>query len=73
MVDEDTDPFGKHDKTATQLDEPMGKTIPLTPGGVGGSIWQPECETSFGVTFLRMEVLKDHVKRLYHVLTKYLG
>ena len=37
MADVDIDPFGDHDKMDTQLDKPMGKTIPLTPeGGVMG-------------------------------------
>ena len=29
-------------KTDTEPDKPMGKTIPLTPEGVGGSTWEQE-------------------------------
>ena len=54
MANINTDPAS--DKPGAQHDEPMGNTIPLTPGGVGGSSWEPERETSFGGTRLRTEV-----------------
>ena len=46
----DIDPFGKHDKTDVQPDEPRAKPFLSTPGGVteGGSTWELEQETSFG-------------------------
>ena len=46
MANTNIKPVSNHDKP----DRSMGKTIPLTPGGVigGGSTWEPECETSFG-------------------------
>ena len=72
MADIDIDPASNHDKPDTQHDKPTGETIPFTPGGVGGSTWEPEQETSFGGTSMGTEVLKQHIKVLYHVLTKYL-
>ena len=57
------------DKTDAQPDEPMGKTIPLTPG-VGGSTWEPEQETSFGGMSPSIEVLKDSIKGLYQKLSE---
>ena len=53
----DIDPFGEHDKMDTQ------------------PTWEPECEqeTSFEGTSQRTEVLKEHVKALYHVLSENLG
>ena len=72
MADVDIDPFGEHDKTDEHSVE--GETIPSTPeGSIGGSIWEPEQETSFGGTRQRTEVLKEHVKALYHVLSENLG
>ena len=64
MADVDIDPFGDHDKT----DEPTGENIPLTPGGGGGSIWEPEREqeTSFrGESEISKE---EKVKELYQLL-----
>ena len=44
MADQvDIDSFGEHDKMDAHPDE-TGENIPLTPGGVGGSTWEPECE-----------------------------
>ena len=73
MADADIDPFSEHDKTYTQSD--TGETIPFTLGGVigEGSTWEPEQETSFGGTSQRTEVPKEHVKALYHVLSKETG
>ena len=70
MANVDIDPFSKHGKTGEQPD--TGKVIPFTPGGVigGGSTWEPERETSFSGMSQRMEVLKEHVKVLSHVLPK---
>ena len=73
MANIDIDPFGNHNNSDAQPDEPTGKTILLIPGGVGGSTWEPECEMSLGGTRLRMEVQREHVEALYHALTKYLG
>ena len=49
MADVDINPFSDHGKLDTQSNEPLGKTIPLTPGGVigGESIWDPEHKMSF--------------------------
>ena len=69
-ADVDIGPFGKHDKMDAHPDE--GETIPFTPGGViGRGTWESEREqeTSFGGTSQRKEVLKEHVKVLYHVLS----
>ena len=67
MSDVDIDPFGDHDKTNMQPDEPMGETIPFTLGGVieRGSTWEPEQETSFGGANMRTKVLKEHAEGLY--------
>ena len=61
MADIDIDPF--NNKTDTKPDE-MGETIPFTPGGVGGSTWEPEQETSFGGMSMGTKVLKVHIKVL---------
>ena len=39
----------------------------------GGSTWEPERETSLRETSQKMEVLKEHIKALYHVLSENLG
>ena len=72
MADVGTDPFDDHDKTDSHPDE-TGETIPLNQGGaMGGSTWEPEPEqeTLFEGTSQKMEVLKEHIKALYHVLSK---
>ena len=73
MADMDIDPFSDHDKTDAQPD--TGETIPFTPEGVieGGSSWEPERETSFGGTSQRTEVLKEHDKALYRMLSEETG
>ena len=71
----DIDTFGDYDKTDSHPDD-TGENIPLSSGGaMGGSIWEPEGEqeTLFGGTSQRMEVLKEHIKALYHVLSENLG
>ena len=40
MANVDTDPFCDHNKPEVRLDEAMGETIPLTPGGIGGSSFE---------------------------------
>ena len=74
IADVDIDPSGDHDKTDSNPDE-TGETIPFTPGGVieGGSTLQPERETSLGGMSQKTEVLKEHIKALYHVLSEHLG
>ena len=71
MADVDIDPFGEHHRTNSHPDK-TGEIIPLTPGGVGGSAWEPEREqeTSFGGMSLRTKVLREHVEALYHVLSE---
>ena len=71
MADVDIDPLGEHDKTDAQPDEPTSETIPFMIEG--GSTWEPEQETSFKGTSQRMEVLKEHIKALYYVLSEHLG
>ena len=73
MANIDVDFVGGHGKTDAQPDEATGETIPLTPAGVieGESTWEPEQEASFRGTSMGMEVLKEHVKALYHALTQY--
>ena len=72
MVDVDIEPFGEHDKTDSQPNE-TDEIISFTPGGVteGGST--PEQETSFRGTSQKTEVLTEHIKALYHVLSENLG
>ena len=71
MADADIDPFGNHNKSDTQPDEPKSETILLTPGGVGGGMigrgatWEPEREMSFAGTSIREKVLREHTEGLY--------
>ena len=76
MADVDIDPFGKHDKTDVQPDEPRAKPFLSTPGGVieGGSTWEPEQETSFGGGKTQSTRLKKVcVKGLYRKLSETTG
>ena len=65
LVDVDTDPYGEHDKPDEHQDE--GETISLTEGRAigGGSSWEPEQETPFRGTSLRMKVLRERIEGLY--------
>ena len=68
MADVDIDPFEKHDKTDSHPDKTdLHPLPPVNPGG--GSTWEPdrEQEASFGGTRQKTEVLKKHVKALYHM------
>ena len=71
MADVDIDPFGEHE---SRPDEPMGKSIPLTPTG-RGSTWEPECEqeTTFRGENQRTKLMKDYVKNLYRKLSENIG
>ena len=71
MAEVDIDPFGKH-KTDKQPD--VGEPVPFAPPVVIKTpSWEPEQETSFGRTSQRTEVLREHVKPLYHVLSEETG
>ena len=68
MADIDIDPFGEHE---SRPEEPTNENIPLTPVGGGGSTWEPEQETSFGVReSQRTKLMKDYVKDLYKKLSE---
>ena len=64
-------PFGHHDKTDAQLDE-MGETIPFSSRGVGGAVWEQECqqETSFGRKTQRTILKEVQVEVLYRKLSE---
>ena len=69
MADIDINLSGEHDKTDKLPD--TGEAISFTLRGVLQR-WEPrhEQETSFGGTSQRTGVLREHIKALYHVVSK---
>ena len=71
MAEVDINPFDDHDKTDAQSDQ-TSETIPLTPGGLGGSTWEPGHKqgTSFETEIQRIRLVREDVERMYKKLSE---